>query len=202
MKKINLLILILILPLSCLSQLRDSVYVKTDIYEIMYSEKHEQPLWVKYKLSCQGGKVSRKGLDFYTNDSIKTSDDKDYQNNVWDKGHIAPAKHFNCDPITLKTTFSYLNCALQNETLNRGVWRLVETKERELLKTHSDIWVLVQLDFSSFKKLPTGSSVPKGFYKNIYIGNFLYESYYFLNKPPHTTDLKKFLLEKNKINRE
>lgn len=196
MKKIKLLILILLFPVSCLSQLRDSVYVKTDIYEVMYSEKHRQPLWVKYKLSCQGGKFSRKGLDFYTNDSIKTSDNKDYQNNVWDKGHLAPAGNFNCDPVTLKTTFSYLNCALQHETLNRGVWRSVESRERELFKTHKDIWVLVQLDFSSFEKLATGPSVPKGFHKNIYINNILYESYYFLNKPPLTSDPKKFLLEK------
>ena len=57
MKRTFLLILISIISLSSFGQkpLRDNVKVKTDIFEIMYSEKLEQPLWVKYTVQCPNG---------------------------------------------------------------------------------------------------------------------------------------------------
>jgi len=48
--KQKLISLLLLFPLLLFGQLRDSVYVKTDIYEVMYSETLEQPLWVKYQV--------------------------------------------------------------------------------------------------------------------------------------------------------
>ena len=74
------------------AQKRDSVRVKTPIFNVIYSEKLEQPLWMEYKVSCPGGKASRAGMDFYVNDSIHTSDALDYSNNIYDKGHLAPAE--------------------------------------------------------------------------------------------------------------
>jgi hypothetical protein len=55
-------------------KLRDSIYIKSDIFEIMYSEVLEQPLWVKYKVLCANGSYPRKGMDFFVVDSVKTSD--------------------------------------------------------------------------------------------------------------------------------
>ena len=83
----------------------------------MYSEKLEQPLWVKYQVLCTGAGASRKGMDFYTDKKIHTSDAKDYAFNIYDKGHCAPAADFNCNKEMLFKTFSYLNCTLQNEDL-------------------------------------------------------------------------------------
>ena len=60
------------------------------------------------------------------NDSQPILVNDDYVNNVWDKGHLAPAAAFNCDRETIKKTFSYLNCALQHEGLNRGPWKELE----------------------------------------------------------------------------
>jgi DNA/RNA endonuclease G (NUC1) len=65
----------------------------------------------------------------------KTSDTRDYLNNVYDRGHLAPAADFNCDLASLRKTF-YLNCALQYDELNRGVWRLLEEHERVLAKKY------------------------------------------------------------------
>jgi hypothetical protein len=42
MKKL-LILLLLITPVTLLAQLRDSVYIKTSIYETVYSEVLEQP---------------------------------------------------------------------------------------------------------------------------------------------------------------
>ena len=188
MKKL-LILLLLITPVTLLAQLRDSVYIKTSIYETVYSEVLEQPKWVKYTVLCPDGKASRKGMDFYTESSVITSSNPDYVNNEWDKGHMAPAADFNCTTEMLKQTFSFVNCALQNESLNRGAWRLLEAYERELAKTNQ-VSVYIKLDFGK-NVLPTGANVPTGFYKEIKTPKDKL-CFYFKNEKPASTDFNKY----------
>lgn len=177
-----------------LSQLRDSIYIKTSIFDVVYSEKLQQPKWIEYTVLCNDGKVSRKGLDFYTCDSILTSDGKDYENNVWDKGHLAPAADFNCNKNTLYQTFTYLNCVLQHEKLNRGVWRLLELYERELSKTNT-VYVEIRMVYSKKSlSLSSGATVPDAFIKTISYGNKV-EIYYFKNEIPLSNDIKKYKIK-------
>jgi len=165
MKK--LLFALLLVPTLATAQLRDSVRIKTDIYEVIYSEKLESPRWVKYTVLCPNGTASRAGMDFYTNDSVKTSSNEDYVKNEWDKGHMAPAADFNCDKEMLRKTFSYLNCALQNQYLNRGVWRMLEEQERVWAqKETTTVTINLVFDKTSYT-LPTGATVPNGFLKTI-----------------------------------
>ena len=167
MKK--LLFALLLVPTLVTAQLRDSVRIKTDIYEVIYSEKLESPRWVKYTVLCPNGTASRSGMDFYTNDSVKTSSNEDYVKNEWDKGHMAPAADFNCDKEMLRKTFSYLNCALQNQYLNRGVWRMLEEQERVWAqKETTTVTINLVFDKTSYT-LPTGATVPNGFLKTIYL---------------------------------
>ena len=192
MKKLKNFIFILSLSLCVnLYSQRDSVFVKTSIYSCVYSEVLQQPKRVWYTVQCPMGSYPRKGMDFYTNDSIKTSDGKDYEANVWDKGHCAPAADFNCDRDRLWQTFSYLNCVLQHEKLNRGAWRLLEVRERELSKTHK-VQVEIKMVYSKTSlMLPTGATVPDGFLKTIKYGK-IKEVYYFKNQDPGTTDYLRF----------
>lgn len=162
-------LLVLLFPLLALCQ-RDKVVIKGKIFDIVYSEKLEQPLVVNYSTTCSNGKASRSGMDFYTVDSVKTSDHWDYANNVYDKGHMCPAADFNCNPQTLKETFSYLNCALQHQDLNRGMWKQLEEYERQLVTMYGKIRVKITIDFTPpLKKLPTGATIPTGFFKEIYV---------------------------------
>lgn len=195
MKRLLLIAFLIPFYLFSQKQLRDSVYVKTPIYEVMYSEKLESPLWVKYTVLCPAGTASRSGMDFYVCDSIKTSDNADYANNVYDKGHMAPAADFNCTKEMLKQTFSYLNCALQDQYLNRGVWRLLEMQEREWAKLET-VQVTISVEFKNASKLPSGATVPTGFYKTIYLtkSKKLYR-YYFPNKKPTTSKFADFLIK-------
>lgn len=184
MRHLIVCILFLSSSFTCLSQKRDSVLIKKDIYTIMYSETFEQPLNVKYTVSCSDGNISRSGMNFYREPGIHTSDDDDYEKNVWDKGHCAPAADFNCDPQLLHSTFSYVNCALQHERLNRGPWRLLELHERELARS-SSVSVEIMIVFSKNSvRLPTGAVVPDGFWKRIYVNGKLEECYYFNNEIP------------------
>jgi endonuclease G len=181
MKKI---LFLLLLPLLSFSQLRDSVYVKTDIYEVMYSETLEQPLWVKYQVACTGAGASRKGMDFYVDKTIHTSDAKDYVDNVYDKGHCAPAADFNCTREMLFKTFSYLNCTLQNEKLNRVHWRLLEDYERLLAFVEGPVNVEIKIVFDKIpQRVPAGAAIPSGFYKIIKTKNKTLK-FFFKNEPP------------------
>jgi len=181
MKKI---LFLLLLPLLSFSQLRDSVYVKTDIYEVMYSETLEQPLWVKYQVACTGAGASRKGMDFYVDKNIHTSDAKDYVNNVYDKGHCAPAADFNCTREMLFKTFSYLNCTLQNEKLNRVHWRLLEDYERLLAFVEGPVNVEIKIVFDKIpQRVPAGAAIPSAFYKIIKTKTKTIK-FYFKNEPP------------------
>jgi len=193
MKKF-LISLILLIPLFVFGQLRDSVLVKSPIFKVMYSETLQQPKWIEYHVACGEGDFSRKGLDFYVCDSVKTSDGGDYEANVWDKGHLAPAADFNCNKDYLKMTFSYLNCVLQHEKLNRGAWRLLEAYERDLAKKYS-VDVKIKMVYSKKSMvLKSGATVPDGFYKTIKY-NKVVEVYYFKNEPPVTNDYKKYKIK-------
>lgn len=190
------LLLFFIFPFILLSQkkLRDSVVIKSDIFKIVYSEKLEQPLSATYTVQCPSGSASRSGMDFFTCDSIKTSDSKDYENNIWDKGHMAPAADFNCDKVMLKKTFSYLNCTLQHQDLNRTTWRLLESYERDLASKYEVIVTITCVFSKKSTVLKTGATVPDGYYKKInYNGNT--ETYYFKNEKPLSTDFKKYLVK-------
>ena len=189
-----LLVLLTLTTFTSFSQkkLRDSIYIKTDIFEVVYSEVLEQPKFVKYIVKCSNGTASRTGMDFYTCDSIKTSDNKDYEKNMWDKGHMSAAADFNCDKPTLYKTFTYLNCSLQQENLNRTTWRLLEVRERELAKTHKIVQVEIRCIFGPKSiKLPSGATVPTAYRKTIkYDGKT--EVYYFKNEKPLSTDFTKY----------
>lgn len=177
-------ILILVALFWSFGQELGDVEVSTSIYHIKYSQSFEQPLEIDYVVKCnQFSKesYSRKGLNFYKVDSIKTSDDKDYYKNVWDKGHMVPAAAFNCDSLELRMTFSYVNCALQHQDLNRGPWKELEAYEREL-SINNDITINIEVDFSESTRLPTGAMVPTGFRKTICKNGKLFKTYYFPNQ--------------------
>ena len=184
-KKLLLIFFGLLLIVQQAAAQRAKVAFKNELFSGVYSEVYQQPLWITYKVLCPSGTASREGMDFYVNDSIKTSDDLDYASNEYDKGHLAPAADFNCDKKMLLQTFSYLNCALQQENLNRGVWRFLEVHERELAKSGASVSVKIELIFSTkSKKLPTGATVPDGFTKTIMVNSKVIEKYYFPNTAP------------------
>ena len=146
-------------------ELRDSVLVETSIFTVLYSETKEQPIRLTYKSSDRPKNVDRGSMNFYTEDDYHTSDNKDYYRNVWDKGHLAPAATFSDSRENLKQTFSYLNCALQNQYLNRGEWRLLEEQERKW-DDEQELIVTVKIEFSD-SILPSGANIPSRFIKCI-----------------------------------
>lgn len=145
----------------------DVVRVEKSIYTVTYSQKYEQPLSLTYRSTNRPTNVNRGSMDFHGESNIHTSDKNDYVRNVWDKGHLAPAATFSDNMDNLYTTFSYLNCALQNQYLNRGEWRLLEEQERKW-DDNEPLTVVIDVLFDSqSQSLPTGATVPSGFVKHI-----------------------------------
>ena len=161
------------------------IKVKNQVFTVTYSQSLEQPLELTYRSTNRPTNVNRGSMDFKTVPNIRTSNSEDYAKNVWDKGHLAPAATFSDNMENLSTTFSYLNCALQNQYLNRGEWRLLEEQERKW-DDKENLTVKITLDFDkSCLVIPTGATVPKGFTKHIYFETTKrWECYYFPNDRP------------------
>lgn len=184
-KLLSLILSVVILSANAQTKLRDSVKVTNNVFSVIYSEKLEQPIWLKYRSTNRPTNVNRGSMDFYGEKLIKTSDNEDYKNNIYDKGHIAPAATFSDEMENLKQTFSYLNSTLQDQYLNRGEWRLLEEQERKWDDSES-LTVIVKVFFDkTSKKLPTGATVPSYFQKHIFFEKQKkWKCFVFLNEKP------------------
>jgi len=184
-------LILFLLPVVLFAQLRDSVYYTNPYFIVNYSETLEGPRSVHYSVACPTGTASRAGMDFYTEKGIKTSDNKDYEANEWDKGHMAPAASLNCNRDILYATFTYVNSSLQQYSLNRGVWKQLEIRERQLAM-ENDVKVFIRVEYpSSPMRVTTGAAIPLGYYKELKVGNRR-ECYYFYNKAPVTKELNDY----------
>lgn len=183
MKK-NLLLFGLLL-ISHISFSQDTIRVKNNVFEVLYSQKLEQPLWIKYRSTNRPTNVNRGTMDFYVEKGIKTSDGEDYKSNVYDKGHGAPAATFSDNIENLKQTFSYLNCIMQNQYLNRGEWRLLEEQIRKW-DDSENITVLITLHFDNpVVRVATNAAVPSHLEKHIYFEKQkVWKCFVFLNEKP------------------
>ena len=164
--------------------LGEELLIDKGIYKVKYDTVLEQPLEVSYTVTHRPKNADRKGMNFKKEPNIHTSDDKDYENNVWDKGHMAPAAHFSDSEDNLRLTFSYLNSALQHEKLNRGAWRFLEAHVRDMAKMGGKVEVINTIFFSpNSEVLPTGATVPDAFQKKVIHGTHEM-CYFFTNEAP------------------
>jgi len=182
MKKIVILFSFLIVSLISFGQ---NVRIKNNVFEVLYSQSLEQPLIIKYHSTNRPTNVNRGAMDFYKEPTIKTSDADDYKANIYDKGHGAPAATFSDNMENLKQTFSYLNCIMQDQYLNRGEWRLLEEQERKWDDTEN-LTILIKAFFDTpAKRVATGAAVPSHLQKHIYFEKQKkWKCYVFLNEKP------------------
>jgi DNA/RNA endonuclease G (NUC1) len=182
MRKFGILLSLLFVSVFTYAQ---DVRVKNEVFEVLYSQSLEQPLVIKYRSTNRPTNVNRGAMDFYTEKGIKTSDAADYKANIYDKGHGAPAATFSDNMVNLKQTFSYLNCIMQDQYLNRGEWRLLEEQERKW-DDAENLTILVKLFFDTpVKRVATGAAIPSHLHKHIYFEKSnKWKCYVFLNQKP------------------
>ena len=164
-----------------LSGLRDNVIIDKGIYKVSYNETYEQPNWIEYVVSNRSKNVDRGNKDFYKEPGVITSDDADYYKNEWDKGHLAPAATFSDSEENLNKTFSFINCAMQIDNLNRGEWAQLEQQVRDW-SVSGNVKVKIELVFATNHEIRTsGVHIPTGFWKNLSFSNGNQTCYYFPN---------------------
>jgi endonuclease G len=165
--------------------LRSEVIIETSTYAVSYNEILQQPNWLEYTSTNRVKNVDRGSMDFKLYPGVVTSDKHDYYKNIYDKGHLAPAATFSDNMDNLEETFYYLNCALQNQDLNRGEWRLLEAEERKWDDSET-LTVSVDLIFDEgYIVLKTGAAIPTDMVKHIYFnGRGSWRCFEFENKKP------------------
>lgn len=127
MKK-YLLLVTLILKLVLANCQNVDTIIKNNTYYSYYSYSVKDPLYVVYHLYQGGGICSRKSMHFVSDSGTATNND--YKKQGYDKGHLADAEDFAYDCEKEISTFSYYNCQPQTPRLNRGIWKVWETKIR------------------------------------------------------------------------
>jgi len=161
--------------------LRSNVLIDKGIYKVSYNEIFEQPNWIEYTVSNRPKNVDRGNKDFYLESGVFTSDNADYYKNEWDKGHLAPAATFSDSEDNLNKTFSFINCAMQIDNLNRGEWAQLEQQVRDW-SVNGNVNVKIELVFAANHIIrTTGVHVPTGFWKNLAFSNGNQTCYYFPN---------------------
>ena len=167
------------------------------IYKVCYSEKYQNPISVTYKIYKPKSNVKRGSMDFHGEEGILTADNNDYKDNVYDKGHLAPAETFSDTQEHLYLTFSYLNCAVQHYKLNRGVWKSLEMHERQWAQQDS----LLVINKLIFKKplhpMKNGAYIPDYFEKSItFLTTGITRVYRFANVEPTSKDYTTYQVKK------
>lgn len=169
---------VLFLSLSLSAQ--DTVRLVHKEYTTVFSKSKKYPVLVewwltKQKVTCTSP-VPRK--DQFIPDPLlaaETDLTKDYTGSGFDRGHMAPAADNQCSgPDAMKECFYFSNMTPQYGSLNRGDWKTLEMKTRDLAESQDSvkIWTGSVGEKRKVERL----SIPQRCWKVIYIkktGEFL-----------------------------
>ena len=152
-------------------------------YTVSYNEQRRNPNWVAYELTAKevAGQESR-GDDFVKDPQVigRQADDSDYRNSGWDRGHLAPAADMKWSPEAMAESFYMSNISPQNNNLNRGVWKQIEEKVRDIAVEYGSVIVVTGPVFTTKKGLGSiGKNrvlIPNAFYKVLLVDNGGYET--------------------------
>lgn len=162
---------------------REELLIEGPIFTVSYNEILQQPNWIRYNVRSIVKNADRDGMRFYEVDSVITSDDEDYYDNPWDRGHLAPAGSFTDSYENLYATFSFLNCTLQKDQLNRGEWAYLEDEVRTWASEQGTLTVDITLHYNEDATvLPTGATIPTGYTKSIVFPDESRRCFYFPNE--------------------
>jgi len=157
-------------------------------FSLKYSEEHEQAEWVAYILREDHLNLESrvKRIDNFRSDtSIKTksASPEDYYKSGYDRGHLVPAFDLAWSKETMSESFLMSNISPQVPGFNRGIWKRLESKVRQLAIDNKEICIITgpvlpykmisQDGLTMFVKdedrpsIGEGVTVPEQFYKVI-----------------------------------
>lgn len=154
----------------------DTMPLCFDGFAVMYSGKSKTALWsAEYLTKARINQAStlERVNNFHPDARLPNSiqaELADYSHSPYDRGHLAP----NGDMATTTQqydSFSLANIVPQDPTLNRNLWKNLETTTRYLTIKHGQTYVITGVVFkgNAIKQLNKRILIPTHLYKAIYI---------------------------------
>lgn len=134
---------------------KDENYIQYKAFHLSYNEEYEQANWVAYCLTCEEtqGKIKRTNR-FREDDKIVSfsAADDDYRNSGYDRGHLIPAADCSSDIEAMNESFLFSNISPQEASFNRGIWKKLEERTRDLACIYDSLYVVTGPIFSNNMK--------------------------------------------------
>ena len=142
-------------------------------YLVGYDAQAKLPKFVTYELMPQNalGCVARTNA-FAIDQSVPNgARPDDYAGTGFDKGHMSPDGDLSWDVQVEFESFLMTNMSPQAGSLNRGIWKLLETSVRGWAVQHNQSYTVYVggVYNAQDKKIGNGVVVPHGFYKIVSI---------------------------------
>lgn len=154
-------------------------------YVTWYDDDLRVPLWVAYRLTKSGATAVRERLDCFRPDPRLSSDSSaecdDYQEPIFDQGHLAPNADFKTTEAMMINTYIYSNITPQQKNFNEHTWERLETLVRMWASKRGDLFVITGAVFdkngdnlrdsdNSAQRVSTNNrvAIPTHFYKIIF----------------------------------
>ncbi len=114
-------------------------------YAVSYNATTRLPNWIAYELTHEEacGTIPR-GDDFARDPLVKgkQAHNDDYRRSGYDKGHMAPAGDMKWCEEAMDESFYFTNICPQNPNLNRGDWKDLEEKCRDLVAIYDHLYIV------------------------------------------------------------
>ncbi|MCT4643024.1 MAG: DNA/RNA non-specific endonuclease [Bacteriovoracaceae bacterium] len=126
--------------------------VEHKFFSLGYDESIEGARWTYHLLTSEliNGSFKR-GSYFKADPKVSTGSASkyDYKGSGYDRGHLVPASDMKLSKTSMKECFYMSNMAPQSPSLNRGRWRMLETKVRYFVKKYGKLHVFTGPVFTS-----------------------------------------------------
>ncbi|WP_147615614.1 DNA/RNA non-specific endonuclease [Treponema pectinovorum] len=139
----------LCIPLSSKSKTGDSSADRQIVnhlyYSLCYRESYEQAEWSAYCLDSEMLVKNASRTDDFRTDPLVTTlsaTPQDYKASGYDRGHLTPAADFAFSKEAMSETFYMSNMSPQTGSLNRGIWKDLETSVRQWAQKYSRVFVI------------------------------------------------------------
>lgn len=140
----------------------DNTYFKT-----CYSFEHNSAIWSYSKINNINNDVGiQKRPSFYADKRIPLEHrvySSDFTNTGFDRGHLQNDSNFDYSLASLKETYAMSNITLQYPKTNQISNRLIENRQRDILKIQKEIEIYILVYYSN-NKIKNKISIPSYFY--------------------------------------
>lgn len=146
-------------------------------YSLLYNADYKTPYWVAWHVDKERLKGNTRRADNFLPDPAIDGPQaitSDYSRSGYDRGHMCPAGDMKWSRQAMQESFYLSNICPQNPNLNRGDWKRLEEKTRELASSHGEIFVCCGPIYNNKRPKRIGAhrvGVPDAFFKVLLIYN-------------------------------